>query len=161
MPTFSLTPKTSIKHKGLFDRSKLIKTIQDWFGKHKYDFHAPKYKYRPDEIELEFKGERKINPYVRFRMLVVVKGFEIKNVEVVKDGEKKKMQQGRLNVEISPEYDLDYKKRFGGNKFLQALQDFFHKYIIKRTIEEVWEDQLFMHQTSMIREIREVLGHEH
>ena len=74
--------------------------------------------------------------------------------------ETKKMNQGRLAVEINPSYELDYNKRFGGNKFLQALQDFMHKYLIKKTISDVWEDELGMHQSDIVGAIKEVLGQE-
>jgi hypothetical protein len=157
MPAF---PTVYIKHKGLFDQQKLIQRLQGWYGEYKYDFQMPKYKAKPDEFEVEAEGSRKINEYVKFTLKVVVKAWEVKEVEVVKDGETRKMNQGRLAIEVNPEYELDYGKRFGGNKFLQALQDFYHNYIMKRTIEEVWEGELWMHQNAMIRAIREVLGQE-
>lgn len=157
-------PTTYIKHKGFLDVSKLIQSVRGWFISNRYDFHFSKEKYAGPatsaEQELELFGEREMTEYVKFKITLLMRIWDLKEVEVVKDGEKIKATTGRIAIELGGELILDYRKRFGGNKFLQGLQDFYHKYIIKATIEEVWEEGWFLHVVDLGKLIRKQFQHE-
>lgn len=158
-------PAIYIKHKGMFDLSDILKSIvkqlQDdsfkvHFSKHKYKVPSPK----GGEQEIKFYAERKINEYVKFRIDVFIRVFDFKEVEVIKEGRKVMMNTGRIAAEISGVMELDFENRFGGNKFLQGLQDFFHKYVIHRDIGDVWEDDIMLKIVNVGRLIREKCEHE-
>ncbi len=153
-------PVTYVKHRGVFSHQQLVKGIQHWFGENKYTFHAGKYKVKPNEAEYEVTGERKVNEYVKFELSVRIWIRDMSEVEVVQDGEKRKMNEGAVQVEVTGSYDLDYAERFGGSKFMQWLQDFYHKYVIRQTIEEVWEDDLYVKIVQLSNTIKEALGME-
>lgn len=153
-------PTIFLKHRGLFNHAELVKGIQQWFVDNNYKFHAPKYKLKASEAEYEIESERDITEYVKFRIMVHIWAHDIVDVEVVRDGERKKMQEGYIRMEITGEGELDYAKRFGGSKFMQWLQDFYHKYVIKQTIEQVWEDDLFLKLNELTARIKSLLGIE-
>lgn len=157
-------PITYIKHRGFLDVSKLIQSVRGWFVSNRYDFHFSKQKYTGPagaaEQELEMFGERKMTEYVQFKITLLMRIWDLKEVEVVKDGEKIKATTGRIAIELGGELMLDYRNRFGGNKFLQGLQDFYHKYIIKATIEEVWEEGWFLYVVDLGKLIRKQFQHE-
>ena len=156
-------PQTLIKHKGYVQFPKLLKTISGWFSREGYKSHETKHKYKGGgeaEYEVDFKGEKKINEYVRYKIDVSIRAWEVKQVELTQEGQKIKTQYGRIHVAVSPSYDLDWQGRFGGNKFLQELQNFFHKYIIYRDINDKWVDDLLFKSIHLARNIKEEFGHE-
>lgn len=157
-------PATYIKHKGYLDASNLIRSIRGWFLKNRYDFHFPKQKYAGPagsvEGEIEMYGERKMTEYVKFKISILIRLYDLKEVEIVKNGEKLKSSTGRAAIDISPIIFLDYRKRFGGNVILQALQDFYHRYVIKTTIDLIWESDIFLHVVDLAKLIRKQFQQE-
>lgn len=126
----------------------------DYFKVH---FPAHKLKQPPGgwEHEIEIYGERKMNEYIKFKIDVFLRMFDVKDVELVKDGKKVKANTGRLAVEVSGSMTLDFENRFGGSKFLQALQDFYHDYIIRTSLGDYWEDELMIRIVNLGKLIRE------
>jgi hypothetical protein len=153
-------PTLYLKHKGTFNHKLLVRTIQDWFTDNRYKFHASKYKLKADEAEYEAKGEREITEYVRYVITIHIWIRDLKEVEVIKDGEKKKMDEGYIQLELGGLLEFDWAKRFKGNKFVQWMHDIYQKYIIRQTIKDVWEDDLLLKQTELLAVIKNVLGVE-
>lgn len=157
-------PLTFVKHRGLFSYAEFINGIRNWFRENNYEFHEPKHQWKapPEgvEVEIRINGNRKVNEYVKYHINMFLKIYDMKDVEVVKDGQKVKMQDGKVTVEISGKLELDWQNRFGGNKFLQGLQDFLHQFIIKQDIGDHWEDDLLFKLMDLTRAIRTVLGQE-
>ena len=153
-------PIIYLKHRGLFNHAELVKGMQQWFVENNYKFHAPKYKLKANEAEYELEAERDVTEYVRFKMSIHMWARDVVDVEVVKDGEKRKMQEGYIQMDITGELEMDYDARFGGNKAMQWLQDFYHNYIIKQTIADVWEDDLFLKINQLTSTIKHILGTE-
>lgn len=153
-------PDIFIKHRGNFDFDKVCQDIKSWCDNEGYEFHATKHKHKKGEEELKFRGERNITGYIKFYIHLLIRIREMKDVEVIKDGNKVKMQNGLIAFNITPAYKLDYENRFGKNKWLIAIQDFYHKYIIKRKLEDYWEDELFIQASDLIRVIKASLEYE-
>jgi len=158
-------PKTSIKHRGLFSLSGLLQDVRKWFELNDYEFHEPKHKYKVPtpagaEMEIIMRGERKINEYLKYYVHIYFHIWEIKDVEMIRQGIKTKANDAKVLVEVFGEYELDWQGRFGGNKFLQELQSFYHKYVIKRTIQDWWEDNLFFKINALTKTIKNSLAFE-
>jgi len=153
-------PKMFIKHKGYFDFNNLLQDIKSWFDENDYDFSAPKHKHKASEEEVKFEGERKITGYIKFVLTVAMRIWEFKEVEVIKEGKKVKANYGRVALEFTPAYVLDYEERIKKGGLLQELQDFYHKYIIKRKIEDYWEDELMRQASGLISVIKKDLNYE-
>ncbi|MEM4239608.1 MAG: hypothetical protein QXM31_00405 [Candidatus Woesearchaeota archaeon] len=154
------SPTLYLKHKGVFSKKEMMDVIHNWFTDNRYKFHASKYKIKADEAEYEIKGEREVTEYVRYVIELHIWVRDLKEIEVIKDGEKKKMDEGNIQLELGAYLEFDYSKRFKGNKFIQWLHDIYQKYIIRQTIKDVWEDDLLLKQTELLAAIKEVLGVE-
>lgn len=157
-------PTMYIKHKGFLDVSKLVQSIKSWFKENKYTLHFPTHKFAGPigaaEQEIKMYGERKMTEYVKFKITILMRFWDLKEVEVIKDGKKIKACTGRVAIDIDGLMALDYLKRFGGNKLLQSLQDIYHRYIIRTTIENIWDDEIFIHLVGLGKLIREQFQHE-
>lgn len=157
-------PLTFVKHRGLFNYAELMNGLRNWFRDHGYKFHEPKHQWKVPaegiEVEIKIKGDRKVNEYVKYHIEIFLRVYDMKDVEVVKDGQKVKMQDGKVTVEITGKLELDWQNRFGGNKFLQGLQDFLHQFIIKQDIGDHWEDDLLYKLIALTKFIRITLGQE-
>ena len=153
-------PTIFVKHKGNFDFDMVCQKIKSWYDGKGYEFHAAKHKHKLGEEELKYHGELKATGYIRFFIHLLIRIREMKDVEIIKDGQKTRMQNGLIAFDIVPSYELDYENRFGGNKWLKAIQDFYHKYVIKRKIEDYWEDELALHANELIQVIKSSLEYE-
>jgi len=153
-------PTIHIKNKGIFNLSDLIQGIKNFFESDSFKVHFPKHKAKKDEHELKLYGERKMSEYVKFKITVWIRVLDWKEVEVIKDGKKMKADSGRIAVDIDGDLTLDYQGRFSGSKFLQALQDFYHRFIIKQDIGDYWEDELMIRMVNLGKLIRETCQQE-
>ncbi len=140
MPTKGNLPPRVLKFKGLFEFSELIKSIRNWYENGKFHLVEKNYKWKPGELEVEMEGDTKYNEYFKYKIKVWIRSWDIKDVDVVKNGEKLKLQEGRLAIEVTGDYELDWQKRFEGSAFLKAVRELYHKYIIKRVIDDWYED---------------------
>jgi len=68
------------------------------------------------------------------------------------------MQQCRIILDIQSTLIADPNKRFGGNAFLQSLQDFMHRYIIKKDLQAIYLNQMYYSHLKLYRAIQDFLG---
>jgi hypothetical protein len=154
-----------IKYRGIFDIEGLFKKTYDWMIHQGYEVYEKKYKHKvPDprgaEDEVTLSGYRKVNGYVRFTLDVDFHIWDMRYVDVVKEGAKKKMVTARIKILFQPTVQLDYSNRFAGSKFLLALQDFYHKFIIRQDIQNYWEDEIWYRTLKLQRVIKDFLDME-
>ena len=153
-------PTLYLKHRGMFSQSGFVQSIQHWFTENSYRFHPNKYKLKSNESEYEAYGERDIHEYVKFKIAIHAWIRDISEVEVVKDGEKVKMQEGAINLEMEGVILYDPNKRFGNSKFMEWLHNFYQTYIVRQTMAEVWEDDLFLKMNELMGTIKKELSIE-
>lgn len=154
-----------IKYRGIFDCEGLFRKIYDWLLHQDYEVYEKKYKHKvPDprgaEDEITLSGWRRVNGYVKFKLDVDFHLWDMKYVDVIRNGIKKKLVQARIKILLHPTVELDYSNRFSGNKFLVGLQDFYNKYIIRGDIQNVWEDELWYRTLKLHRVIKDFLDME-
>lgn len=142
MPLTEEVGGTLTRYYGTFNKSALINGIREYLEEEGYDVIEPvmKQKVGSDGIEIGIKmdAEKKETHYAKFNITVKLRISDMKDVEVVKDGKKVKMQHGRVEFRSEGEVEMDYNKRFEKNKFLEMLRQFYHNYILKQTIDEFW-----------------------
>jgi hypothetical protein len=169
MPKFDM-PVTLVKHRGFFNYSDLLQAIRKWYIDDDYEvLNMPMYKQKfPTttgvEHEFKFQGEKNVTEYVKFRMEIFVRIYNMRDVEIIHEGKKLKMQEGQVQVEVIPVLELDWQSRFKGPKpwkdFLSALDEFYRNYIIKYKIADYWEDMILLKSSQLARVIKEALGQE-
>jgi len=151
--------KKTIKHKGLHDFGKLLKEVKRVADEKFYYFFEKKYKHRADEKELDIYLYKKVNEYLQFDIDIYIWANHYKDVEVVEDGKQKTLNQSSLIIDISCKRITDMQDRFKGN-FLEKLHKWYEKYILKNTIEDVYEANVLMDVYKIVHAIHEVLGME-
>jgi len=163
-------PMTFIRHRGFFDYSKLLKSIHGWFTEEDFtDLQIPMHKQKlitPMGVDHDFyiDGKKKVTEYVRFTIKVGVRLMNIRDVEIIQDGKKIKLQDAQIIVEITPILIFDWQDRFVGKgwygAFIKFLDEIYRKYIIKYKIGDYWEDMILIKAGQLARVIREALGQE-
>ncbi len=159
-------PPMIIKQRGFFNLEKVLKTITDWFREEDFeDFDITDYKYKiPSpagaEYEIRIDGKKKVTGYVMYQIKVILWVFDLRDVELIKNGEKIKTNEGRISIEITPILVLDWQKRFEGSKFLQRLQDFYQNYIIRYKLSDYWEDMMLIKSGQLVKIVQGVLEQE-
>lgn len=144
------TPAVYIQYKGIMDMQDLYETIADFFRRKKFKFYEIQQRHRRPgpfgaEILYQFKATRKVEEYYKWIVDINIETFDMHDVEVVlKDGTKKKMTKGRIWVHLIGVVELDYEKLWEKSAFMAGLRGFYHKYIIKKKIEGLWWDELYV-----------------
>jgi len=163
-------PVTLIKHRGFFDYSKLLQAIRQWYVDEEFDsFNIGGYKQKfptptGTEHEVELGGTKKLSDYVKMEVEIFMRVYNMRDIEIIQDGKKMKLQDGQVQIEVRPGYDLDWQKRFSGagrfKNFVKALDEFYRRYIIKYKISDYWEDMVLLKSTQLAETIKEALGQE-
>ncbi|HLF54196.1 MAG TPA: hypothetical protein VI612_00560 [Candidatus Nanoarchaeia archaeon] len=159
-------PETIIRHRGFFNYSDLQRSIRKWFADEDFnvvEYPSLKQKFAtPTGVEQEFKvkAHKNITGYIRFHIELLVRVYDLRDIEIIREGHKVQLQDGKIFAIITPTLEFDWQKRYGGSKFLQALDDFYRNYIIKYKIKDYWEDMILIKSTMLAQMIKETLGQE-
>ncbi len=153
-----------IKYQGIVDIPGLLKMMRDWIIDHKYDFTegSNKAKAGSDGIkkEIEWEGTKEVDDYFKYTIKMVINFYNVMDVEVVKGGQKQKLQSCRILIEIDAIVTMDYNEKFKKGKLLDRLKHFYHNNVIKYDIMFVHADGLYYHALKLHRAIKEYIGME-
>lgn len=155
-------PITRIKYDGLFDWEGLYRLIYRWFIDRGYYFEEPSIKHKVptqagEEKEYLITGHRKVNEYVKVWINVFFHFYEMREVEVIKEGKKKKLVKSRFSCEINGKVETDYQKKWESSVFLIHLKNFMDKLILKRDMDTIWSDRHYYIIYKLQTEIRQFL----
>lgn len=173
MYLISPTPAIWIRYKGFWDMHDLYGAMVEWFRQRKYKFYEKIYKHKhpsPFGVERQYiwRAERKEGDYLLFVIDIYFHTYDAHEVEVVlKNDSKKNLTKGRLWMEFKGQIEYDYAKRWERAVFFSQLRNFYHKYVIKKKMEQIWWDQLWYREMHKLRELvkerlkMESEGYEH
>lgn len=158
-------PQEIIKFKGIFDMDLLYKSMRDWLTTRGYYFEEPVYKSKPNpmggvEDEITWSCWRKETDYMKFWINIFIHTWERKDVEVIKKGKKKKMNQARLAIYFNSYVETDYQHRWDKTPFLIWLNNIYEKYIIKPEIDNIYTDKLYYYVLKLHNIAKECLDME-
>jgi hypothetical protein len=139
-------PMHTIKFKGIFDFDKLFNEIYTWLDHRHYEINENKFKHKiPNakgkENEIGWAADRKITHYIRYWINVEYKLWDFKDVEIVEDGQKKKMSYAKIRIFLSGKVEIDQNKQFKTD-FEKKLHDFFTTFIYKEDLTLIHADKL-------------------
>ena len=146
--TVSIRKHTLLKY-GIIDFDGLYKAMYQWLYEHKYHFEEPLSRIRPGTaagVEYEFRWQawRKINEYYKQNILIHMQVWDVKDIEVVKDGHKVKLTKCRIKIDFSGDIELDYTNRFGKTKFGKMLFNLYNTFILQSERQlATWWDELY------------------
>jgi len=143
------TPSIYIRFKGVWDMQDLYESMVNWFRTRKYKFHEKVYKHKhpsPFGVERQYvwTAERKETEYMQFWVDVYIHTYDAHDMEVaMTDGSTRTFTKGRIWIEFKGHILYDYEKRWEKNAFYAQLRNFYHKYVLRKRMEQMWWDQLW------------------
>jgi hypothetical protein len=137
-----------VKINGIFDFEGLYRAMHDWFIDMKYYFEENLYKHKVPspagaEQHIRWSGWRKIDAYIQFNIFIYIILRDMKEIEVIKNGKKRRLTKARMTMEFRGRIDADYSGRFSSTPFLRKLFEFYNNHVIKKRIGSIYEDQLY------------------
>jgi hypothetical protein len=140
--------KLIIRYKGIFDMEGLYRLIVQWLKSRRYWVQESTYKHKVPsplgaEEEIGFKGNRKVDDYYMYDVIINFHLWNMQEVDVIRDGKKVKLTRARMEVVLTGTMTLDYQGRFEKSPFYKKLRDFYHKYIIKDQLEFLYYDTFY------------------
>lgn len=119
-----------VRYEGLFDFDYFYKEAVAWIKRHGYTFDETIHKFKPPELELNWKNERKDTGYRRTDLGVYIHIWQYKEVVVKVKGKEKKMVNGRIMIMLNSKMVLDYNNIYEKNPFLKTMRNFLHRFIL-------------------------------
>ncbi len=149
-----------IKYVGIVDFDGLYRMMVDWFTDRKYDFYEKLYKDKPPELELEWIAMRKVDDFYKYQIEIYFHLWDVREVDVIKDGVKKKMIECRMMIWFDPILIIDWQDKWKGGWMVEKMFSFYTKNVIKREIELKYGDPLWYHTYNLMTRVKEHLGME-
>lgn len=154
-----------IKHYGIFDLPGLYRMIYNWLVDRGFEVIERKVKHKAptpagEQDEIWWDAWLRETDYIRNWIHLIFFFYEIKEVDVVKDGKKKKLTRARIRIELTGKIETDWQKKWEKSAFLSNLQKFYEKYIIRKDIETIWWDKHYYNTLKLHAAIKEYLDQE-
>ncbi len=132
---------SKIKYDGLLDFSEFYKFCYQWLTEERgFDLAETAYKEKikgdSKEIDIEWKGSSKVTDYFKFEIKVEFQVLGLKDVEIVKEGAKIKMNKGGVGIKIKGTLIRDYQGKFEINASKKFMRSIYEKWVIPSRIEE-------------------------
>jgi len=151
-----------IEYSGIVDWDGLYALISNFFISRRYIFTETSNKFKADKIgyhyEIEMEAWRKVTNYFKYWQKLYIRIWEKELVEVIKEGQKKKMYRMRFFIEFMPALETDYQKRFEKSELGEKFRDWIEKYLLKREIEFRHWDSLYYETIALRNEIKNYLN---
>jgi len=157
----SETHNPKLYYVGIFDYEALVKGIAAWFNAEGYEYREKVYKSKvpsPDGSEHEFAvdGWRKTNELVWYFIEIKCHIWDMKEVEVLVDGEKKRMIRGRVQMWFHNWFEVDYNRKYKSPVEKQLLA-FLEKYIWKKKIDGGFWDENYFSMLRVYTRVKQIL----
>jgi len=105
-----------LKYEGLFNATELYKLIDKWLNEKAFDKRELRNEehVKPDGkyVELILMPWKKISDYARHVIRLEIRMRNLKDVVVEKDGQRVKMNQGKIDIIFDGYLDTDYEDRW-------------------------------------------------
>ena len=141
-------PPIRIRYNGIFDFDALYAAMIDWAKNYGYIWEEETYKHKVPspagaEQEWGWHVDKDVSDYLHFKILILGHLWDMKEVEVEKDGKRKKLISGRFEIVMIGMMTTDWQKRWGKNKLSKFLGKIYEKYVIVKELENIYGDQLW------------------
>jgi hypothetical protein len=135
-----------IKQHAVFDLEQLYKTIHSFAEEYKYFFNEKNFtkKDKSDgmEFQIEWALERKVTPFIKFKIDV-----EIWSLRTTKEDHNK--YKGELEMNFDANMEMDWQKNWESNTFTKFLRNTYIYYLKKQYFlnyaGKCWEETYDLH----------------
>ena len=150
-----------LRFKGLFDFQEVYHVVHQWLETRGFEVHETKHKnvvkQTGFERDITWTAWRRVTEYYSWWVNVEMHGWDISEVEVMRDGQKKIMWKGRFYFRIHATFELDYSSRFGDTPLKKNVVTFLNRYVFRRMIYSMWEDKLRFKMYEFMNAVKDAL----
>lgn len=135
---------SKVKYTGIFSFNDFYKFCYDWLKEETgLDIAEEKYveKLKGDskDIEIAWKGTRKITDYFKFEVDVSFRILGLKKVEITKENVKVETNTGSVEIKVKSTLVRDYEGKFEKDAIRKFLRAIYEKWVITSRINEMEE----------------------
>ena len=162
MASSTVLENVLIKYKGPFEFEVFYKEMMKWFEERGYVVIEKIYKDKAaspfgHEVEWTFEPEKEVTQYVKYEVSLFFQFWDVKEVEVEKNGEKKRITEGKAKLKIlSAKVSYDWQGNFGGG-WKEKAKNVMHK-LLKMYFAVRYEDPLYQEMKSFQNMLKNKLG---
>ncbi|PLW79608.1 hypothetical protein C0585_06445 [Candidatus Woesearchaeota archaeon] len=154
---------SDLNYKGYFDFQEILRFMKKWMEDRDLSFYERRVNVKGDlkgnRYKIKLEGDKRINPYVKWYLIVEIFGFDIDQREVVEKGKKVKKDYGRLKFIFDGKIILDPDNQWESSEFMEKLRDkFFHGKVVKWDNDMVWSDELYYLMYALKEDFSRYLG---
>lgn len=140
---------------GLFDIKELYHVFDSWFQENGYDkreyANLEKMTSKGKYVEWDLRPWRTMSDYNRFEMKIQVRISEIMDVVVEKDGVKKKLSKGKINMIFQAWLQTDIEGLWDSKPLFYFIHQIFDKYLYRSVGKKMEEDLVY--DVKMVRKM--------
>jgi len=134
--------KEKLDHSGIFDFSELYGFMHTWLKDNLYGVNEERYSEKVSgtgrDISFEWKATKLITDYFKIEHTIRVEVTGLTEVEVEIDGKRKKMNKGKIAMEIKGVSIKDPANTWDETKpFYKFLREAYDKYIIPARVKGI------------------------
>lgn len=133
--------KEKVTHSGVFSFPDFYKYAHTWLKDEDYGVSEEKYSEKVSgntrDIAIEWKVTKQISDYLKTGWKVEFDVEGLTDVEVEIDGKKKKMNKGKVTLEIKAAIFKDPESKWESSPFNRFIRGVYNKYIIPKRLEDV------------------------
>lgn len=155
---------SKLRYKGIFDLPNLYHKMFMWGEERDYEFFERAYKHKwrgkSAEIELKWIFQQELSSFTKALIKVHFHLWDYKEVEVVKDGVKKKMNSARMFIDFTGEMHMDWQNRWSDTWWKRKMRDFYIDYVMRQEAATSWWDKLWYNANKLQQLTKRELGME-
>lgn len=148
--------KEVLEHVGIFSFSEFYEYAYRWFKGEDYGVIEEKYAEKVSgsarDFTVEWKSSKSLSDYFKIEISMKIEIIGATDVEVEIEGAKKKMNKGRMRVDIKGVLIRDPDSKWDATPMYRFMREIYNKYIIPKTLE-LREDKV----TGDVRDFKEAL----
>jgi hypothetical protein len=135
-----------IRYRGTYDYDGLLAKIRKYFAEYDLKIDEPKFKFKQAgaggaEADFRVKGWRLVSHYIKINLQIDGHAWDVKRKTIEKNGEKKVVTDGKIQMTIVCTASFDYANAFDSNKKKNA-----EKFLIdwmKKQLDDEWVGMQF------------------
>jgi hypothetical protein len=133
--------KEKVEYSGVFDFQGLYQYSHSWFKEAEYGVDEEEYieklKGNKKDIEVKWKAMKDVSDYFKFEHVIKFEIKEMGDVEAEINGKKRRMNQGKIKIDITGALIKDKDSKWDTAPFYRFMRDVYNKYIIPSRINEL------------------------
>ncbi len=134
-----LIKKETLEFEGLFDFPGFYGFANNWLKDERYGVDEERYvegvSGNERKLTIEWKASKKISDFFKIEHKINFMIFNLTDVEVEIDGEKKKMNKGKIETSVKAGLVSDPDSKWDRSPFLRFWREIYSKYIISGRVD--------------------------